>query len=214
MRARFAMVVLLAATAAFAADSGELERLRAENARLTEKVKQLEAENAKLRGEAQNPLAAALEERAKETVSVEVDEGDDTTTVTTEPSRLEREGGGARHWITFRAEKSNGSAAVRPELIIATAASQGQYRDVRQLDLVVDGQAVACDVVKYRSQPNTSVRGSAGRPSEEETVTAALSMSSLDRLAQASSVRGTLGGTAFQLTPEQLAALRAFRQKL
>jgi cell division protein FtsB len=213
MMGRLVVAVLLVATSAFAADSGELERLRAENARLTEKVKQLEAENAKLRGDAQNPLAAALEERARETVSVEVDEGDDTTTVTTEASRLERDGGGARHWITFRAEKSNGSAAVRPELIIATSASQGQYRDVRQLDLIVDGQPVACDVVKYRSQPNTSVRGSA-RPSEEETVTAALSMSSLDRLAQASSVKGTLGGTAFQLTPEQLAALRAFRQKL
>jgi len=49
--------------------------------------------------------------------AVEVDENDDSTTVSTEPSRIERDGGtGARHWITFRAEKSKGSVAVRPEL--------------------------------------------------------------------------------------------------
>lgn len=205
--------MLVVASTAIAADAGELERLRSENARLSERVKQLEAENAKLRGEAQNPLAAALEERARESVSVEVDEGDASTTVSTEPSRLERDGGGARHWITFRAEKSKDSVAVRPELIIATNASQGQYRQARQLDLIVDGTPVALDVVKYRSQPNTSVRGST-KPTEEETVTAALTMSSLDQLAKASNVKGTLGGTSFQLTPEQLAAVRAFREKL
>jgi hypothetical protein len=206
-------LAMVLATVAMAADSGELERLRAENARLSERVKTLEAEVTKLRGEVDNPLAAALEERARETVSVKVDEDGDQTTIATEPSRLERSGGGARHWITFRAEKSTGAAAVRPELIIATGASQGLYRETRELALVVDGTPVACDVVKYRTQPNTSVRGPAGL-NQEETVTIAVPMSALDQMSKASSIKGTLGGTTFQLTPEQLAAIRAFRQKL
>ncbi|HJW69918.1 MAG TPA: hypothetical protein VJ829_11220, partial [Candidatus Binatia bacterium] len=65
-----------------AAHAGELERLREQNARLQQQVRTLEAENARLRGQAasvtrpapgpsdNSGLAAALEQRANEAVSV------------------------------------------------------------------------------------------------------------------------------------------------
>lgn len=57
------LVALLGGTAA----AGELERLRAENARLQQRVRDLETENTTLRGETKpgdRGLIAALEERA------------------------------------------------------------------------------------------------------------------------------------------------------
>jgi len=111
-------------TAGAVVHAGELERLREENARLQQQVRTLESENARLRGQASAPpapapaasdnsgLAAALEQRANEAVTVSPAAEPGTSLVATEASRLEGlQGGRSRHWITWRAERPAGRVA-------------------------------------------------------------------------------------------------------
>jgi len=159
MRGPLAWVVAIGVlvTAGAVAHAGELERLREENARLQQQVRALEAENARLRGQASAPpapaasdnsgLAAALEQRANEAVSVSPSAESGASVVATEASRLEGlQGGRSRHWITWRAERPTGAEG-RPEaamVVIDATASGGIYRDVKSLDLVVDGAGKTC----------------------------------------------------------------------
>jgi hypothetical protein len=219
------VMVLLAVGAAHA---GELERLREENARLQQQVRTLEAENARLRGQAasvtrpapgpsdNSGLAAALEQRANEAVSVSPAAEPGASVVATEASRLEGlQGGRSRHWITWRAERPAGGAS-RPDaamVVIDATASGGIYRDVKNLDLVVDGAPVQCPVTDYRIDSMTVGKDVSARR-VGESVTARVPMDTLDRLANARDISGTLGTTTFRLTPEQLAGVRAFAKRL
>jgi hypothetical protein len=138
--------------------------LREENARLRQQVRSLEAENARLRGQASAPpapapaasdnggLAAALEQRANESVSVSPSAEPGASVVATEASRLEGlKGGRSRHWITWRAERQGGASRPDAALVVIDAtASGGVYRDVKNLDLIVDGASVQCPVMDYR----------------------------------------------------------------
>lgn len=217
---RLLPVLLLTGWATMAHADAELERLRAENATLRARVERLEAENARLRGEAKAAasapvdasLAAALSSRAEEQVRTVPDVGGGTALVT-DPSRLDiTSGGRSRHWITFRTQQPGGSGDPA-ELVIASSASDRAYLGVDALALVIDGTPVEMPVIHYKSDPITNARSGAivGR---RETVGVGLSMATLDRLAGAQHVEGTLGQTHFRLTPEQLAAARAFRRRV
>src|SRR5262245_39767020 len=195
--------------------AGELEQLRNENAQLRSRVQELERENARLRGDASHGLSAALEQRATAAVAVAPGETPGTTSISTEASRLEGIGGGkSRHGITWRAEPRAGGG--RPDaaaVVIDTSASGSTYRGVSMLRLVVDGTPVDCPVADYRTEIAPTGRDGAGRI-QSEHVTATVPAAVLDRVAEASDVSGTLGPTTFHLTPEQLAAARAFVQRL
>jgi len=165
MRTRLVGVgAVMLVTFGAAAHAGELERLRDENARLQQQVRSLEADNARLRGQASAPpapapaasdnsgLAAALEQRANESVSVSPSAEPGASVVATEASRLEGlQGGRSRHWITWRAERQGGASRPDAALVVIDAtASGGVYRDVKNLDLIVDGASVQCPVTDYR----------------------------------------------------------------
>jgi hypothetical protein len=218
------VVVLVAGGAT--ARAGELERLREENARLQQQVRTLETENARLRGQANaapapaasdnSGLAAALEQRANEAVTVSPATEPGGSVIATDPSRLEGlQGGRSRHWISWRADRPAGGAS-RPDtamVVIASTASGGIYHDVKSIDLMVDGAPVACSVSDYRIDSMTVGNGVTARR-VGESVTATVPISTLDRLAGAHEISGTLGTTTFRLTPEQLAGVRAFAKRI
>jgi hypothetical protein len=185
----------------------ELERLRDENAKLRARIETLEAENARLRGvERDAPLAAALRESAAAAVQSGVDD-DGKRLVTTEPSRLEVSAGpGGRHWIAWR----TGAEAI--ELVIESAASGQAYRDVRALELDVDGAAESLPVTRYASENKTPLRG--GTPTAGETVVVRMPAATLTRLATARAGGGALGPLRFRLTPQQLATVHAFSDRV
>ena len=97
--------------------------------------------------------------------------------------------------------------------MIDATASGGVYRDVKNLDLIVDGASVQCSVTDYRIDSMTVGRDVSARQ-VGESVTARVPMDTLDRLANARDISGRLGTTTFWLTPEQLAGVRAFAKRL
>jgi hypothetical protein len=205
--------LLLAGTAG----AGEVERLREENARLQQRVRELEAENASLRGggnSGDRGLISALQQRATEAVVVTPAEQPGATRVETEPSRLEGLGGGkSRHWIIWRAQRPASGRADAASLIVDSVDSGGQYRNVKVLTLTVDGTPVEIPVADYRMQINTVGRAPDTRQ-QGESVTARVPLDTLQRLTSASSVSGTLGQTSFHLTPQQLVEMREFAKRL
>src|SRR4029453_13625296 len=138
------------------ARAGELQRLREENARLQQRVRDLEAENAPLRGGASAGapgLVAALQKRATDAVVVTPSEQPGASKVETEPSRLEGLGSGkSRHWIIWRAQRPAGGRADAASLIVDSVDSGGKYRNVKALRLTVDGTPVEIPVADYRMQ--------------------------------------------------------------
>jgi hypothetical protein len=197
------------------AEPSEVERLRAENARLTARVRELEAENARLTGQGAGPIAQALEETAKEQVQDQVVAG--VTTTATEPSELARlDGGRTRQWFTLRSARRAGQPAAADEgvmLVIETANTTGAYREATALQMTTDGTTHALRIADYRSEPNTVGR-TPTRVGEREIVVVSVPPDVLARMAEARDVRGTLGPLAFRLTPAQLATVRAFRQRI
>jgi hypothetical protein len=208
------LIALLAVPAA----AGELDRLREENARLQQRVRDLEAENAKLRG-ATNPgdrgLIAALEERASEVVTVSPGQEPGSSRVETEPSRLEGMGGGkGRHWLIWRGQRPPGGGRPGPaSLVVDSIDSGGQYRDVHALQLTIDGAPMDIPVADYRMQINTTGRDTGARQ-KGESVVVNVPIDTLQRLAEASRVNGKLGDLSFQLSPQQLADVREFAKRL
>jgi hypothetical protein len=218
MRTGFVAALALLVAVVRPAGAGELERLRAENARLQERVRQLEAENAALRSptaSGDRGLVAALTERATEAVVESPGPRPGTSRVETEPSRLAGLGSGkSRHWLIWRGERlAGGGRAEAASMIVDSVDSGGVYRDVKVIALVVDGQPVDVPVADYRMQINTTGRGTGARQ-RGESVTARVPTDVLDRLAGAASVSGRVGSTPFRLTPQQLADVREFAKRL
>src|SRR5262245_156666 len=219
MRSTLVVGMGLVAALASTVRAGELERLREENTRLQQRVKDLEAENATLRGggaPSDRGLLTALQQRASDAVVETPGEAGAATKVETEPSRLEGIGGGkSRHWIVWRAQRpAGGTRADSASLIVDTVDSGGRYRDVKTMLLTVDGTPVEIAVAGYRAQV-TNVGRDTGAPRQQgESVTARVPADTLARLSTAASVSGTLGTTTFRLTPQQLADLREFAKRL
>lgn len=208
-----ALAASLAGTT-LAADPRELERLRAENARLAERVRALEAERDGLLERCPPPVAAAVERAAAERVSVRVDEARGGTVLATERSRLERTSGGhSKHWLTVRVRR--GTAGVeRASLVIDADASGGLYRDVDVVVLTVDGRTEQLTLENYETA-QIATAGRTPRPvSVAESVVVAVPTDTLRRLGEAREVTGTVGRTSFRLSPEQLVAVRALLQRL
>ena len=197
------------------AEPSEIERLRAENARLTARVRELEAENKRLTGQGAGPIAAALEETAKTQVQDEVVAG--VTTTATEPSELTRlDGGRTRQWFSLRTAREGGrpsGAADGVMLVIETANTTGAYRRATDLQLTTDGTPHALRIADYHSEPITVGR-TPNRVGEREVVVVAVPADVLTRMAEATDVRGNLGPLSFRLTAAQLATVRAFRQRI
>jgi hypothetical protein len=220
MRGGIWLVVLASSVAiaqvAWAAPS-EVERLRAENARLTARIHELEAQNARLAGQGAGPAAAALEETAKAEVRDEVDRDAGMITTATAPSELARvDGGRTRQWFTLRAARRDGEPVVATDgvtLRIETANTNGAYRRATDLQLSTDGTNHALRIADYHSEP-ISVGRTPTRVGEREIVVVSVPSDVLARMAEARDVRGTLGPLAFRLTPAQLASVRAFRQRI
>ena len=218
MRSRLIIGVGLVAVLVGSARAGEIEQLRGENARLQQRIRDLEAENATLRGATSagdRGLVAALQEHATEAVLVTPGEQPGASKVETEPSRLEGLGSGkSRHWIIWRAQRPAGGArADAASLIVDSVDSGGAYRDVKTLQLTVDGAPVDIPVADYRMQINTVGRGTATRQ-QGESVTGRVPVDTLERMTAAANVSGKLGLTSFRLTPQQLADLREFMKRL
>jgi hypothetical protein len=197
------------------AEPSEVERLRAENARLTARIRELEAENARLTGQGAGPIAAALEETAKTQVQNEVVDG--VTTTATEPSELARlDGGRTRQWFSLRTARPDGRPVAAGDgvvLVIETANTTGAYRRETDLQLTTDGTPHALHIADYRSEP-ISVGRTPTKVGEREIVVVTVPADVFTRMAEARDVRGTLGPLSFRLTPAQLATVRAFRQRI
>jgi hypothetical protein len=148
-------------------------------------------------------------------VTVSPGEEPGSSRVETEPSRLEGMGGGkGRHWLIWRGQRPAGGA--RPgsaSLVFDSVDSRGDYRDVRALQLTIDGAAMEIPIADYRMQINTTGRDTGARQ-KGESVVVLVPIETLQRLAEASSVNAKLGPTSFQLSPQQLADLREFNKRL
>jgi hypothetical protein len=210
-----AIVLVAVAIAPAIAQPVDPAALQAEVGRLRARVAELEAENARLRGDA--GLAAALSAAAEASVQVSFDEDSDTTTIATTPSRLVRSRGDrTRHWLTLQARhrgRERPPTVDDAQLVVETSASTGDYRGATALRLLIDGRPEECAVVRYATEPIIAGR-EVVHTAERETVVVSLPSAVLARLAAAHEVRATLGGNEFVLTPEQLSAARAFRKRL
>jgi hypothetical protein len=205
---RLALVGLVLLACSTVARGDELERLRSENAELRARIQALEAENARLKRTSDAaPLAAALEASAAAAVTGAVDDAG-TTRIATEPSRLEVTAGPrTRHWMVLRTADADAL-----ELVIESSASGRAYRDARALDLGVDGAKDSLSVTRYGSEDRSPLRG--GAAPAAETVVVAVPLATLGRLASARAVDGALGPLRFTLTPQQLATVRAFADRV
>jgi hypothetical protein len=207
--------VLVPLGAVVSGDPLEATSPAAEIARLRARIAELEAENARLRGEAS--LSAALEAAADDNVHVTFDEDTGMTTIATAPSRLVLTGGGStRHWLTLEATypgRTRPAAVGDTRLVVATSASMGEYRRATALRLVVDGSAEEYTVLRYATEPITAGRQPL-QAAERERVTISLPAAALARMAGAREVRAELGPKTFSLTTEQLSTVRAFRKRL
>jgi hypothetical protein len=204
----------LYAARAHAADPGEVERLREENARLAERVRALESERDRLLERCPPPVAAAVERAASEKVSVTVDEKRGGALATTDRSRLERTSGGqSKHWLTVRAHRGS-SGVERASLVIDADASGGAYRHVRSVQLSIDGRTEDLAVENYEAAQIATAARMPRPVSMAESVVVAVPPDTLARLADAHDVWGSLGSTRFRLTPEQLLAVRALVHRL
>jgi cell division septum initiation protein DivIVA len=211
MRSRLlpSLVLLVAVAGPALADDAAVRRLEEENARLRARVAELEREVATLKKAAPSaPLAAAMERRAEETVVVS--DGDDGG-IAIAPTLLEREGGAqSRHWIAFRTVRG---APNMVEAVIETDASGHAYRDVKTMQLTIDGRPYECAVTAYRTETVTAVR-QGSRVTVKEILRIDVPKATLARLADATEASGQLGKTRFTLTPEQLASIKAFQRRV
>ena len=201
------LIVGLFAATGYGTESAEIERLRAENARLQTRVTTLEAELARARR-----ASSALTERAETVVHEAQTNG--LRLVHTDPMPVRTDSGvRSRHWLTFRSQPG-AAAEAAVEFIIDTASSDGAYRSAEQLQLSIDGSTAAFPVTSYTSHGLGPTRGAGAKRQLDEKVQIALPLTVLDHLAQAHAATAEIGQTTFRFTPEQLAAARAFRARL
>jgi len=217
MRTVAALALLAVAAVVRAADpSDEVARLRAENARLEARVRELEAAKAEMERRCPPPVAAAVERAADEKLEVRTSPEGGVTHVATERSLLDRTSGGVgKHWLTVRAARAASGGAEQPILTIDTAASGGIYRSAKTLRLVVDGAAEDLPVTRYESEPiRVESRQGPRTVGEREAITVALPPATLARISGAREVTGTLGPMTFRMTTDQVLAVRALAERV
>ena len=185
-----------------------VQQLQTENASLKSDLEKLAAENRRLRvlaGLVEPEDRAMVQERKLET---QTDEAGRVTRATSNPTAMVITGGTrADHEIHLRFDND------QPILEIRGFYSRGIYRNVRDMELLLDGQPLTLAISSYRSKRQdfgTRVNISA----DDEFITIHLSRDELAKVGKAASVTGKLGRTTFNLTQDQIALFRALNARL
>jgi len=194
--------------------AAELRTLREENEDLRARNEQLE-QLAGVTAEG-DPVASA--EARFETI---YDPDADRTLVRTEPSEVDLHTGSRDpHYfsIAYSHPGKRLTAADRPDTLtvfLQTRRTGGRYRSADRIVFDAGGTELAAEVVGYDAVNRVSSTGGKGRRSlDDETITARLDTAQWRTLANAAEVRGSLGGTVFDLTPQQVALIRAARERV
>lgn len=196
-------LALLASPIAWA---GELEDLRAENARLRERVEQLERETARLRRIGPDP--ERLDEQAiAERVTVTTGPDGSTAATATLPLAVTA-GSRADHELTL---VSNGTE-VRGTIL--SRFSGGIHAGVDEIVLDADDRSFRLPVVGYDVTRITTGAPQRRRRRDHERVTVVLPPDALAASADARSVGGVVGRVRFAIEPRDQATLRAFTERV
>jgi len=187
------------------ASADELSDLRAENARLRERVGQLERENARLRSAGADPERldeAAIAER------VTVEAGDAGTVLTSAEIPLDvTEGSRADHALTLKAEGSTVRATFRSWF------TGGAYASVSEILVDADDRTFRLPVVDYDVTRVLTGPPQRRRRRDHERLTALLSLDELDAIASAHTTGGRLGRVQFRIDRDGQATIRAFERR-
>jgi hypothetical protein len=201
-------------TVGYGAEPSEVDRLRAENAQLRDRVTALEAQLAGSRKSAAS-LAAAIADRGASAVHEARDAGGRHLRT---DAMLVRTDSGVRnrHWVTLRAERAADTtgAPSEVELVLDAASSDGAYRTADTLQLSIDGEIAKLPVASYGTRNLAPSRGAGAPRQRDERLIVAVPLATLDRISRARRVTTEIGATTFRFTPEQLAAARVFRARL
>jgi hypothetical protein len=198
------LAFVLALLAALPARADDVDALRAENARLRERVEQLERENAALRGVVRArpaPVPGRVVER--ETAG-------GATVWATEPGRLDvTRGSRATHsiWLERTPGTPDATLWIRAEF------SGGIHRAAKQLTLTLDGTEHVLPVSDYDATRISGRLGRGPQRRDHELLRIAVPAPVLTALGGATTATGQLGRTTFTVPPAVLAGLRALARK-
>ena len=213
----------------------ELERVRAENAALKQRIAELEAKlkrlthaNEDLEVEKQTLTALAGMTAKGDAVASEnarfkatYDAEQETTRVDTQPLPLKLTQGKTRnHWVSVQytypgedAPASTQQAGVA--WIVQTRFSGGIYEKMSEVTFDIDGEAATAPVRDYsRSQQRRTTAGKRGTALHDEIFFVDISPELLRRLARAQVVTGKMENVRFELSREQVATFLAVKQRL
>jgi hypothetical protein len=202
-----------------AAVQKELAALRAENARLRAKVAALEAQLAAMRAEkqrAEQQVAAAESEQRDYHLDIERDSEAGPTTIRsrTVELRTNRNKPWRRHWMHIEAERAADGKPRHVHLKIQTFATGKVYDRLETVTLTAGDTQIEAEVVDYDSQLSRSGGAKNRKRTDDETITAALTLDELRQLAAASQVTGRLGTRDFHFARDHINALRALEAEL
>lgn len=228
----FTLAVLAPIAGAQDADAdvaAELERLRAENAALKQRVAELEAKIAKLEDREQDletqkeqleQLAGVTTtgqrvESQRANITSDYNDDEDKTVVRTKPNKLSlTHGSRADHYLSLAYSYPGEKREGEPEhvtLFIQSMASGGAYNADTRLELTLgEDQAITVEPSSYDRDRQRRSRGSRTLSRhDDETLVYLLSWAQLEALAGANEVTGRVGPTRFTLTADQIAAFKA-----
>lgn len=185
-----------------------MEAIEAANAELRSRVRELEAENDRLRIRLQ-ALGGDAEDPALGPLRASVDPRDGAAVAATGASMLRvTHGTGADHWISFQVVTGDASDTARVLVNVQTRFSGGIYRGAKTLLLMPDDETVECEVVDYRATQRTSGGPRKRIRRDDELVSARVPPSAFSRFDGVRTLKGQLRHVRFVLSPTQVAALR------
>ena len=223
-RLALATLVLATLSAARAADADEVEVLRRENAQLTARVRELEAELAALRagapaegaGDAGVPGSRREQvyiPRSRVSLEVNRDESSGATSLATLWYRTV-DGGllPRKEWIQLRAEQGKTGALDGVWLLIERQGAVGGKPTSGRL--TVDGTVIELPVADYDAKRKSQSLGAISSSSRDERIRFSLPPAALAQVAGARTARFDAGTIAFELTDEHVAAFSALATRV
>lgn len=227
VRSRLAVATLLvlAASAASAAAADEVEVLRRENAQLTARVRELEAELAALRAgapagdSAADPAAPGTRReqvyipRSRVSLEVTRDEASGATSLATQWYRTVDAGVLPRkEWIQLRAQQ--GAAGELEGVWLLIDRQGGGGGKVTSGRLTVDGTVVELPVADYDVKRKSQSLGPISSSSRDERIRFSLPPAALAQVAAARTARFDAGTITFELSDEHVAAFTAMAARV
>jgi hypothetical protein len=188
------------------ASAAELDDLRAENARLRDRVERLERENERLRRIGPDPSRmdeAAVAERLTVT---ETPSGERVTAASVPLAVID--GSRADHALELE------STGDRIRATFRTWFSGGIHRGVDEIVLEADHQSFRLPVVDYAVTPIRTGSPQRRRRRDHERLVVDLPAGVLSAVATAHSVGGRIGRVRFMVEPADQATLRAFMLRM